>query len=337
MRRSVLLGWMLVMAVAVSGCGLLQALEPEPLATRAVIIASCMQRWDPDAEATRIAQRAADQARDHAAEVEVKLAAQVRTMHAVRAARPYVEDAVANAPGVTALWTDFADHAARARAFRTDLVVAPDGLFALAEEALVHLEDAIDAYDRIAGDRLAVSVLGTWASRGRGSEPWIRELVQTTGEPADVAAVAFAHPDRAAVVRLGGALDRVAHRIGVRDDSGVIAALDELGERSRPVFGLADIEQPRLGESAGQLARSAVADLDALERAELSWLQGAAASYRLLERQLRRAEQAALEAQPDCLPTGPLLPDPDADPEEQTAPAAPAPRLSPAPAAAPTQ
>src|SRR5690606_17757858 len=120
-----------------------------------------MQRWDPDADATRDAQAAADRARELATAVDEALATQVRMMRAVRLARPYVEDAAGRAPGVAARWVEFADLAARTRAFRTDLVVAPDGLFELADEAVTSIEAALDAYHRIEGDRLAVSVLGT--------------------------------------------------------------------------------------------------------------------------------------------------------------------------------
>jgi hypothetical protein len=312
----VLLG---LLAVVVSGCGVLEALSADRLAGRATIIAACLQRWDPDADATRDAQAAADRARELAATVDEALATQVRMMRAVRLARPYAEDAAALAPGVAARWVEFADRAARTRAFRTDQVVAPDGLFALAEEAIASIEAALDAYHRIEGDRLAVAVLGTWARGERGSEPWIRDVLRSARGPEEVAAAAFAHPAVDEAPALGGAVDRVRGRIERRDDSGVIAALEELGERSQPAFVLADDETPWLGQSVGRLARDAAAALATLEDAELSWLQRATEAQEGLTRQLRRAEQAAQAANPACLPTGPLVPGPAASPGRTSA------------------
>lgn len=320
MRRTVLLG---LVAVVVSGCGVIDAMSADRMASRATIIASCMQRWDPGAEATRDAQAAADRARALAAEVDAALATQVRMMRAVRIARPYAEDAAARAPGAAALWAEFADRAARTRAFRTDLLVAPDGLFELAEEAVASIEAALATYHRIAGDRLAVAVLGAWARGERGSAPWIRELLRTAREPEEVAATAFAQPARDVTPAFGGAVDRVRGRIERRDDSGVIAALEELGTRSQPGFVLADAETPWLGASIGQLARGAADALGALEEAELTWLQRTTDAQERLTRQLRRAERAALTANPSCLPTGPLLSDPGSG-EEQAAPQGPA-------------
>lgn len=167
MRRSVLLG---IVAILLSGCGLLQAADPPLLADRAAFIADCIALARPGTVEARRAARAKADAVSASATLEDTLVGLDRMRRAQALAEPWRQLALATAPAVEASWRRMNEELSAIVDFDDRDIggLSREDVVRHTAQALAFLDDAIEAYDLTSGAARAVRYLIVWAV-----PPWV--------------------------------------------------------------------------------------------------------------------------------------------------------------------